>query len=453
MPMYPRHVRLIPRQQSPTTGLLFGLIIIVAAVGAYSWYITLQVSSLRQLQRDLVDRNRKDSLQLLRIQNDLNSAALAMRDMLEGDEPYPVTAWAPQFERIRADLEDSIRIEEQLGMVDRAPEQRQYLVNSMKQFWDAVERMFALARTGKESEARTQIRLSLEARQAALSTIVARLLVQNNENEEQAAQRIGQIYDRVERQVYLFLVAALTAILLTSLYLVRSNRRIFTELSALSRRRSELAQALISSQESTLRHISRELHDEFGQVLTAMGSLLGRARNHTPEDSPLRLELKEVCEIAQSTLDNIRRMSQALHPAILDEAGLESTLDWFLPTIERHSGIIVSYEKSGIPFPIDGSSSVHVYRILQEALNNVARHSGSNKVWVRLRFLDDALELDVEDHGKGFSTKTVRHGIGLIAMRERAEILGGAVESLNPRDGGTLIRLRIPRERAELHAG
>ena len=82
MPMYPRHVRLIPRQQSPTTGLLFGLIIIVAAVGAYSWYITLQVSSLRQLQRDLVDRNRKDSLQLLRIQNDLNSAALAMRDMV-----------------------------------------------------------------------------------------------------------------------------------------------------------------------------------------------------------------------------------------------------------------------------------------------------------------------------------------------------------------------------------
>jgi signal transduction histidine kinase len=338
-------------------------------------------------------------------------------------------------------------------MVDRTPEQRQYLVHSMKQFWDAVDQMFALARTGKEKEARAQIRLSLEARQAALSTAVARLLVQNNENEEQAAQQIGQIYDGVQRQMYFFLGAVLTAILLTSLYLVRSNRRIFTELSALSEQRSELAQALISSQESTLRHISRELHDEFGQVLTAMGSLLSRAKKHTPEDSPLRGELQEVCEIAQSTLDNIRKMSQALHPGILDEAGLESTLDWFLPTVERHSGVAVSYEKSGTPFPITGPSSVHVYRILQEALNNVARHSGSNKVWVRLRFLDDALELDVEDHGKGYSEKTVRHGIGLIAMRERAEILGGSVESLDPREGGTLIRLRIPREKAELHAG
>jgi signal transduction histidine kinase len=281
---------------------------------------------------------------------------------------------------------------------------------------------------------------------------VARLLVLNNENEEQAAQQIGRIYDGVQRQMYFFLAAALTAILLTSLYLVRSNRRIFTELSALSEQRSELAQALIASQESTLRHISRELHDEFGQVLTAMGSLLSRAKKHTPEESPLRLELQEVCEIAQSTLDNIRKMSQALHPAILDEAGLESTLEWFLPAVERHSGVTVSYEKSGTPFPIAAPSSVHVYRILQEALNNVARHSGSNQVWVRLRFLTDVLELDVEDHGKGYSEKTVRHGIGLIAMRERAEILGGSVESLNPREGGTLIRLRIPRVRVELHA-
>jgi signal transduction histidine kinase len=128
-------------------------------------------------------------------------------------------------------------------------------------------------------------------------------------------------------------------------------------------------------------------------------------------------------------------------------------LDWFLPTMERHSGVVISYEKSGTPFPVAGKNGIHVYRILQEALNNVTRHSGSSKVWVRLRFLNDALELDVEDHGKGFSTRTVKHGIGLIAIRERAEILGGSVESMKPREGGTLIRLRIPREKAELHAG
>ena len=86
--------------------------------------------------------------------------------------------------------------------------------------------------------------------------------------------RIAQIYDRVQRQVYFFLTATLIAILLTSLYSIRSNRRLFAQLAALSAQRSELAQKLISTQESTLRYISRELHDEFGQILTAMGAML-----------------------------------------------------------------------------------------------------------------------------------------------------------------------------------
>ena len=154
---------------------MLGLIITVVAVVAYSVYITLQISGLRELQHNLADRNRKDSLQLLRIQNDLNSLALAMRDMLDNDEPYPLTAWSGQFQRIRVDLEDALRLEEQTSIAYRTPEQRQYLGNSVVQFWDASDRMFTLARDGKEPEARAQIRLSLMARQEALNTAVARL--------------------------------------------------------------------------------------------------------------------------------------------------------------------------------------------------------------------------------------------------------------------------------------
>src|ERR1700723_3397504 len=310
--MYPRGVSrsLVSHSpephRSPTAGLFFGLIITLAAVVAYSAYITSQLSGLRGLQNNLVDRNRRDSLQLLRIQNDLNSLALAMRDMLDNDEPYPLTAWSAQFQRIRADLDDALKLEEQVAVAERTPDQRQFLGNSIAQFWDAVDRTFALAVDGKENDARTQIRVSLQARQAALSTAVARLLVQNNESEEQVALRIGRIYDRVQRQVYIFFAAILIAILLTSLYLIQANRRLFAQLATLSEQRSELAQKLISTQESTLLHISRELHDEFGQILTAIGSMLSRARNHMPDGSALRADLQEVREIAQSTLNNIR---------------------------------------------------------------------------------------------------------------------------------------------------
>ena len=121
-------------RRSPTSGLFIGLIITLAAIVVYTFYITLQIAGLRQLQHDLVDRNRKDSLQLLRIQNDLNSIALAIRDMFDNEEPYPLTAWEAQFQRVRTDLSDALRLEEQVAVAHRTPEQRQYLASSLTQF-------------------------------------------------------------------------------------------------------------------------------------------------------------------------------------------------------------------------------------------------------------------------------------------------------------------------------
>lgn len=439
-------------QRAPTTGLLFGLIITLAAVVAYSSYITVQLAGLRKLQSEMVDRNRKDSLELLRVQNDLNSVALAMRDMLDPGEPYPLTAWSAQFERMHGDLDVALRTEEQLAPADRTAEQRKYLSQSVAQFWDAVERMFALAADGQDAEARRQIRLTLQARQESLSTAVSRLLVQNNEGEQQAAARIARIYDGVQRQVYLFLTAVLVTIVLTSSYLIRSNRIIFAQLAALSEQRSELAQKLIATQESTLRNISRELHDEFGQVLTAIGSLLGRAGKHMPEGSKMREDLQEVREIAQTTLDKIRTLSQALHPVLLDEAGLVDTLDWYIPTVERQTGLQLHYVKSGSAYALENAASVHVYRVLQEALNNVSRHSGAKEAWIRLKFGGQALDLEVEDHGRGILPERNGRGIGLVAMRERAELVGGTLELKRSATGGTTVHLRIPREKAEAHA-
>lgn len=439
-------------ERSPTKGLLFGLVITLAAVLAYSTYITVELAGLRKLQSEMVDRDRKDSLQLLRIQNDLNSVALAMRDMLDPTERYPVTAWSAQFERLRQDLDAALKIEEGLAVASRTLDQRKYLAQSVAQFWDAVNRMFALAESGKEPQAREQIRLTLQAREEALSTAVSRLLVENNEGEEQAAASIAKIYDGVQRQLYLFLAATLIAIVLTSLYLIHSNRQLFARLADLSEQRSDLAQKLISTQESTLRHISRELHDEFGQVLTAIGSMLRRAGKQLGEGRPVQGELKEVQEIAQTTLNNIRTLSQALHPVLLEEAGLESTLDWYIPTVGRQAGIELHYEKSGKPFPVEPGAGVHIYRVLQEALNNVSRHSGARDAWVRLKYLADSLELEVEDHGSGFVAEKMQRGIGLVAMRERAGLVGGKL-TITPRpQGGTQVRLEIPREKVESHA-
>src|SRR6202021_3459956 len=118
-----------------------------------SGYITWQISGLRELQNNLVDRNRKDSLQLLRIQNGLNSLALAMRDMLDGDEPYPLTAWSAQFQRVRTDLDDALRREQQVAPVNRTFEQEQYLQNSVTLVGGAAAPGTALAHGAYQAEA------------------------------------------------------------------------------------------------------------------------------------------------------------------------------------------------------------------------------------------------------------------------------------------------------------
>lgn len=447
-----REYWVVRSRTSPTIGLLAGLAVTLSAVAVYSGYTIVQLRGLRQLQAETIDRNRADSLLLLRIQNDLNSMALAMRDMLDASEPYPLAAWQGQFKRIRVDLEDAVGREQKLSPGYRTADQRQYLSSSMAQFWDALDRIFALAQTD-EAEARTRVRISLQARQAALSTAVARLLVQNNESDQQAAQQTQEIYARAQRNVYLFLAAMLIVVLATSLCLVQYNRRMFQEVAALSERRSELAQQLISMQESTFRYISRELHDEFGQVLTAIGVMLQRAnRRASVVEAPIREELKEVQEIVQSTLDKVRSLSQALHPVILEEAGLEAAVNMHLPLYQKQTGIQVTYNTSGEAPPMDQRVAIHVYRVLQEALNNIARHSKSARAAVRLQYSPDAVVLEVEDAGVGFDDPQEARGMGLVSMRERAELVNGRLELLKSEGGGVLVRLSVPLTQEETHA-
>lgn len=435
-------------------GLLAGLAVTLSAVAVYAGYTVVQLRGLRQLQVETIDRNRTDSMLLLRIQNDLNSVNLAMRDMLDAGEPYPLTAWQAQFKRLRVDLEDAAAREAQFSPVAGATGQRQYLAASIAQFWDALDRIFALAQTD-EAEARTRIRISLEARQAALSTAVARLLVQNNENEKQAAAQTRETYARGERNVYLFLAAILIVVLATGLYLVRYNQRMFRQVAALSQRRSELAQQLIAVHENTFRYIARELHDEFGQILTAIGAMLQRAGRRVPAlDAPLRTDLKEVQEIVQSTLEKVRTLSQALHPALLEEAGLAVALRQHLPVFEKQTGIQIAYESSGSgeELELDQTVATHMYRVVQEALNNVARHSKATRAAVRMRYSAECVVLEVEDGGVGFHGSAQTPGIGLVSMRERAELVHGRLELLTPDGGGLLVRLTVPLDRRETHA-
>jgi signal transduction histidine kinase len=200
-------------------------------------------------------------------------------------------------------------------------------------------------------------------------------------------------------------------------------------------------------QEEVLRSVSRELHDEFGQILTAVGAMLTRAeRKGLPPDSPLRTELAEVKEITQTTLEKMRSLSQMLHPAILDDYGLAKGLEWYADVFERQTGIKTRVTTTGPAAMITGPRATHSFRIVQEALNNAAKHSGTKTAEVDMVFTPATLTVNIRDFGKGIADakKRSKPGLGLIAMHERAEILGGKLDVKSQDGNGATVSLTFP---------
>jgi signal transduction histidine kinase len=213
-------------------------------------------------------------------------------------------------------------------------------------------------------------------------------------------------------------------------------------------------------QEELQTTIARELHDEFGQILTALGTMLGRikareerrlpAESRGPEADSLTTDLEEVRALAQRTLDRIRTQSRMLHPVILDDFGLQQAVAWYVGEFARQHGIEALFEPAGELGTLPPETTIHLYRIVQEALTNVARHAQAGRVVVRLSRSGAAVALDVEDDGVGLSGEaatmkgSAAGGIGITSMRERAELMGGTLSLGRAPGGGLTVAVRVP---------
>ncbi len=438
--------------KSPTIRLLLGLLITLAAVTGFSAYSLYQLHGLRRLQTQRIDLDRHDSLLLLRVQNDVNTLGLKLQEMTERPESARIVEYREGFDRIRADLAEAITADMELAPVTRRADKQADLLSSLQTFWSTADEVFDSASNGDESRARRLASRQLTDNQIALAHRLSALLERNNAAEESADVEVAAIYDRAQRDTYIFVCATMLAILVTSLYLIHSNRQLFEKMRSLSRQRRVLAARLITVQEEVLRSVSRELHDEFGQILTAVGAMLARAeRKGLPPDSPFRTELSEVREITHQTLEKMRGLSQMLHPAVLDDYGLAKGIEWYTGVFERQTGIKTVAVVKGEPVRITGQVATHCFRIVQEALTNAAKHAHTESAEVEMIFGSETLEIRIRDFGKGLeqTKKKTAPGLGLIAMRERAEILNGQLEissgaaASNP-SRGTTVSLVIP---------
>jgi signal transduction histidine kinase len=231
------------------------------------------------------------------------------------------------------------------------------------------------------------------------------------------------------------------------------NARLYEELQRREASRGDLLRKLISAQEEERRRVARELHDEAGQALTAVMMSAARAEQALPaEMKEAKARLVEARSRASQALDDVRRLIYDLRPQVLDDLGLVPALRWFVKNRLGAVGLENRLEISGIDGRLPGQIEVTVFRIVQEALTNIIRHSEATRVIVRLSLKDSLLSGMVEDDGKGFAADEVlsaqrpQEGWGLRGMEERVHLLGGTLTVQSQPGRGTRIHFRIPLE-------
>jgi signal transduction histidine kinase len=205
---------------------------------------------------------------------------------------------------------------------------------------------------------------------------------------------------------------------------------------------------IMANQEKERSAIARELHDELGQILTALRMdsvwLRDRLEQTDPKASQRALTM---CSLIDKTIEEVRGMAIRLRPGVLDDLGLVDALEWYTSDFEKRTGITCLFEHHNVP-DINDKVATAAYRITQEALTNVARHANASRVEVTLLGKDSTLTLTTVDDGKGFNTLdlTETEALGLAGMRERAGLVGGELEIQSQPEKGTRLFFRVPGE-------
>jgi PAS domain S-box-containing protein len=231
---------------------------------------------------------------------------------------------------------------------------------------------------------------------------------------------------------------------LTGVHVLLQRRQAEDALRASEKELRILSGRILTAQETERSRISRELHDELGQALTLLKLRVGSLQKRLREDQPA---LKGECQTTLSYLDevieSVRTLSRELSPSVLEDLGLVAGLRQLIHGFSERSGIRIQADLEAVDSMISKESHILIYRVVQEALTNVARHSGARRASVSLKSTPKCIECKIADNGQGMKSRPGR-GLGLTIMKERVNMLGGAL-GISSREGkGTTIRFSIP---------
>jgi signal transduction histidine kinase len=445
------------RRTWPILALGFGALMLVICLSGLA--LRQHAEQIRRqiavTQKAYLDRD--DVLDDLRSQT--LSLAIELRD-------YLLASGAPAIEKERQHLQDrraallrSLAEINRLEVGDSAA--RQMLREQINAYLDSVDTALGWTAVERESQRAQFLQKRLPSRQAVLeqaSNIESLNIATLKERENDLNQALDSIEVFSVRVIVLML---LLGVLIAGLTLVRTARlenradRHSREMERVSNELRQLSQKLVRVQEEERKSISRELHDEVGQMLTALRMELGNAEGLLEGSSGrARTHLEAAVTLAEQTMRSVRGMARGLRPSMLDELGLGPALHWQAREFSRHTRLPVNLKVDDSLDYLPDNYRTCIYRVVQEALTNCAKHAQANEIQLSLRRSGGGLCLTIQDNGVGFDAEHYEgQGIGLVGIKERVRELGGDLFIFSGAQRGTLLRVEVPLKADEVRAG
>ena len=422
----------------------FGSMMLLASLLGFS-----QIRRSAALQRDLIEAQEKYAATeklVTDLRADLYRISLDLRDfLLDRDVSDSQQVREEILEARRRILNSLAELEKALG--DAADPKE------MARLRERVETFFTLL--GPPLEWKPEVKLALGGsyvrrvllgRRAEISLIAEQLQALNYDNLKRAQQRLLEAQQdfrrRLNRLTYgiLLLSAAVAAASIWWIFRLEQRAR------AAEQEMRELSQKLVQAQEAERKRLSLELHDQVGQMLTALRmeiSNLGRIGPGHPER--FREHLKQAKEVAEGAMKTVRDLAMGLRPSMLDDLGLAPAVEWLSREFSRVSGIPVDVRVQGALDGLSDAQKTSLFRVVQESLTNVMRHARARRVEVTLEETEDRVVLVVRDDGCGLQNGKGRRGLGLLGMEERIRELGGVFTLASAPGAGTTVRAEIPK--------
>jgi signal transduction histidine kinase len=431
--------------------------LLAASFGALILLISLSGLALRrhaqQIQREVMETQRA-YLEHNRVLEELRfqtlSLAIELRDYLLDSGPETI---GDQQKHL---LERRKKLLSALDGVDRLPANDAAQVAELRRqidsYWDSVDAALHWTAAEKRERWTEFVRGRLLPSREAVLDQAARLGADNLAFLDQRQNSLREALDDV--QTYIGRVLALVLVLgvmISGITIARITRlekragRYSKDVEQVSEELRLLSQKLVQVQEAERKSLSRELHDEVGQMMTALRMELGSAEERLGVSAPQALShLKAAAALAEQTLRSVRGLARGLRPSMLDELGLAPALNWLAREYTKHTGIQVGLNMDGSLDHLPEDYRICIYRVVQEALTNCARHARAQEVRLDLQRVGNALSLTIQDDGDGFDPGNGAKGIGLLGMKERVRELGGVLTIASAADEGTLLTVHIP---------